>query len=69
MDQDPDGEAADGVEGAEDVQRRGGTEAEDGLPPVQHDEGLRREETTEEVRRGGEERRRGGEEERRGYTV
>lgn len=41
MDEDLDGDAADGVEGAEDVERRRGAEAEDGLPLVQHYEGLR----------------------------
>lgn len=40
MYEDLDGDAADGVEGAEDVERRRGAEAEDGLPLVQHYEGL-----------------------------
>lgn len=40
MDQDPDGEPADGVERAEHVERRRGAEAEDGLPFVQHYESL-----------------------------
>lgn len=41
MDQDPDGDSADRVERVEDVEGRRGTEAEDGLPFVQDDEGLR----------------------------
>lgn len=40
MNQDLHGRSPDGVEGAEDVQGVGGTEPEDGLAFIQHDEGL-----------------------------
>lgn len=40
MNQDLHGRSPDGVEGAEDVQGVGGTEPEDGLAFIQHNEGL-----------------------------
>lgn len=41
MDEHLDGGASDDVEGAQQVEGRGGGEAEDGLALVEHDEGLR----------------------------
>lgn len=40
MDQNLHGRSPDGVEGTEDIQGIGGTEPEDGLAFIQHDEGL-----------------------------